>query len=324
MLIDCQSHLFPPFYADIIEKSRGTVSVDRKGDALLLRFSDRFALRVEPERYDPKTVLQRMDRAGIDMSIMSVNMPGPELLSADIAGEASRRCNDYVAEVCAASKGRLIGLATIPFDDVPFALAEITRAAKELDLRGIVLYSNIGGRPVDAPEYEPIFESLESAGIPMVLHPTVPSWADAVADYSMIPMLGFMVDTSIAMLRLILSGVLERHPGLRIVHPHCGGILPYLMPRVNEQTEQKGRGREHIRRAPGDYYENVYLDLVTPSSDHIGFAVSQTRPDRLLFGTDAPWVDLESMVECFRRAEMPARTRERAASENAIELFRIR
>jgi predicted TIM-barrel fold metal-dependent hydrolase len=252
-----------------------------------------------------------------------VNIPGPELLTIELGVQGARICNDYLAELCGQYPGRFVGLATLPLQDMPTAMAEYQRAIHGLGLRGIFLFSHIAGRPLDAPEFEPLYAAAERDRIPLVLHPTVPTWADAIKDYSMIPMVGLMVDTSFAMLRLILSGTLERHPDLLIVHPHCGGVLPYLMPRVEEQTEVKHRGREHIRKPPGEYYRNVYLDIVSPSAPAMEFAYRSSRPDRLLFGSDHPWVKIDTILEHFNRLQIPEAEKAMILGENPCRLFRI-
>jgi aminocarboxymuconate-semialdehyde decarboxylase len=132
-----------------------------------------------------------------------------------------------------------------------------------------------------------------------------------------------MVDTSLAMLRLILGGVLERNPALRVVHPHAGGVLPYLMGRVEEQTEVKGRGREHITRPPSAYYRNVYLDLVSPSTLALRYAYDFSGPDRLLFGSDHPWIAIEGFVALIDGLAIPAADKAKLFGGNAAELFRI-
>jgi predicted TIM-barrel fold metal-dependent hydrolase len=264
-----------------------------------------------------------MDAAGIDVSVLTVNIPGPELLTPELGVEGARICNDYLAELSARYRGRFVGLATLPLQDVSAAMAEYQRAVHDLKLRGIFLFSHVAGKPLDAPEFEPLYAAAERDQIPLVLHPTVPTWAEVVKDYSMIPMVGLMMDTSIAMLRLILSGTLERHPNLLLVHPHCGGVLPYLMPRVEEQTEVKRRGREHIRKPPGDYYRNVYLDIVSPSAQAMQYAYDFSRPDRLLFGSDHPWVTIEAILEHFDRLTIPAEHKAMILGENARRLFRI-
>jgi predicted TIM-barrel fold metal-dependent hydrolase len=139
----------------------------------------------------------------------------------------------------------------------------------------------------------------------------------------MIPMVGFMIDTSFAMLQLILGGVLERHPSLKVVHPHAGGVLPYLMGRVEEQTERKRRGRDRITQPPGDYYRNVYLDLVTPSAQALRYALEFAPSDRLLFGSDHPWVSIETFTDLLATIEISQVDRNKLYSDNARSLFRI-
>jgi len=321
--VDCQSHVFPKAYAELLCRNTTWVRTVRKGDGYLVSYGDtqQFLLTLEP--YDPAAKIRDMDAAGIDVAVLTVNIPGPELLTPELGVEGARICNDYLAELCARYPGRFVGLATLPLQDIPAAMAEYERAVRQLDLRGIFLFSHIAGRPLDAPDFAPLYAAAERDRVPLVLHPTVPTWADCIKDYAMIPMVGLMVDTSFAMLRLILSGTLERHPDLLIVHPHCGGVLPYLMPRVEEQTEVKRRGREHIRRPPGEYYRNVFLDIVSPSALAMEFAYRSSRPDRLLFGSDHPWVKIEAILEHFERLSIPEADRAMILGANACRLFQI-
>jgi predicted TIM-barrel fold metal-dependent hydrolase len=321
--VDCQTHVFPRAYAELLLRNTTEVRTIRRGDAYVVSYGDlqTFTLSLEP--YDPRAKIRDMDAAGIDVSVLTVNIPGPELLTSELGIEGARICNDYLAELCATFPGRFVGLATLPLQDKPAAMAEYDRAIRGLGLRGIFLFSHIAGKPLDDPAFEPLYQRAEQDRVPLVLHPTVPIWGEVVKDYSMIPMFGLMVDTSIAMLRLILSGTLERHPDLLIVHPHCGGVLPYLMPRVEEQTEVKRRGREHIRKPPGEYYRNVYLDIVSPSTLAMDFAYKTSSPDRLLFGSDHPWVRIEAILAHFRQLPIPEADQRKILGENACRLFKI-
>jgi predicted TIM-barrel fold metal-dependent hydrolase len=315
--------VFPRAYAELLLKNTTSVRTVRQGDAYLVSYGDlqSFALSLGP--YDPAAKIRDMDAAGIDVGVLTVNIPGPELLAPELGVAGARVCNDYLAELCAAFPGRFVGLATLPLQDVPAAMAEYERAIHGLGLRGIFLFSHVAGTPLDDPAFEPLHARAEQDRVPLVLHPTIPTWGAAVKDYSMIPMIGLMVDTSIAMLRLILSGTLERHPDLLLVHPHCGGVLPYLMPRVEEQTEVKRRGREHIRKPPGEYYRNVYLDVVSPSSLAMEFAYRSASPDRLLFGSDHPWVKIGAILTHLDRMAIPAEHKALILGGNACRLFRI-
>ena len=187
----------------------------------------------------------------------------------------------------------------------------------------MILFSHLTGKPVVAPDLAPVYELAEKRRAPFVLHPTVPTLGAVVKDYSMIPMIGLMVDTSIAMLRLILGGTMEKHPDLIIVHPHCGGVLPYLMPRIVEQTEVKGRGREHIKKSPIEYYRQVYFDLVSPSVEAMQYTYTFSGPDRLLFGSDRPWIKIQAFLDLIDRLDLSEVDRRKILGENAARIFGI-
>jgi predicted TIM-barrel fold metal-dependent hydrolase len=294
------------------------------GHTCVIRYGDVQQFTLDLEVYSPQRKLQDMDATGIDVSVLSVNMPGPERMDSELGVQAARVCNDYLADLCARHGQRFVGLASLPLHDVPSAIDELERAVDILDLRGALLFSHIAGQPLDAPELFPFYAHAAARGVPLVLHPTVPTWGNSIQDHAMIPMLGLMVDTSIAMLRLILGGVLERFPQLQIVHPHAGGVLPYLMGRIVEQTEVKGRGRTHISRSPSEYYERVYLDLVSPSPLAIRYAYDFAGADRLLFGSDHPWVGTDTMLGLVNGLEVPTLDRAKILGLNAAALFRIR
>ncbi len=324
LTIDCQSHVFPPPYAELLTKNQGWVRVEKTSGSFKIQYGNLQTFLLNLESYDPQKKIQDMDRGGIDLSIISVNIPGPEALDTDIALEAARLCNDAIGDICDQHKDRFRGLAVLPLQlSSDQYLAEYSRAIHSLHLSGVVLYSHIGGKPVDHPDLEPLYTQAERDGIPLVIHPTVPFWGEVVKDYSMIPMVGLMVDHSIAMLRLILSGVLERHPNLLIVHPHCGGVIPYLMPRIEEQTEVKKRGRDHIRKPPGDYYKKVYLDLVSPSPLPMEYVLRFHPENRLLFGSDHPWVSIQLFKQMVETLPVEEQTKRRILGENAKELFRL-
>lgn len=332
-LIDCQSHLIPPFLFDLINEhgtsqlSATLVSPVDSGPGadpnILVTFDQRFSLLLRSADLTPSAAIQRMDKCSISTSVISLNMPGAELFAPDAQLDVAQRCNDWLASTCEESLGRLVGIAQLPWLDLDASLHEIERAINMLNMRGFLLPSNIAGNPVDAERFLPVYEEVAARNVPLLIHPAHPGWSAEIIDYSMVPMLGFMTDSSIAALRLILSGISQQVPNLKIVHPHCGGVLPWLIPRVEEQTETKGRGREHISERPGLLYRDFYIDLQAPSKEQITWVADHSRPDRLLFATDAPWVDSKLMIDLFMAAEMDEETRARAAWRNASELFNI-
>src|SRR5450756_64527 len=113
----------------------------------------------------------------------------------------------------------------------------------------------------------------------------------------MATVLRLMFDTTIALGRLILSGVLDQQPNLKLVCPHVGGALPYLIGRMDHQTMVLKRGANHIHRAPSEYLKRVWLDTVTPVGLCIRFAHDSAGPDKLLCPGDHPWVDPQIIID---------------------------
>ena len=324
MIIDCQSHVFPRAYAELLTLNTNTLRTTRVDDGIyLINYGDAQRFRLDLDSYSAEGKLRDMDASGVDMSVISVNIPTPDMLDPDLAGEGARICNEAVAELCAQHPERFVGIASLPLNDVTAAISELDRAIDELDLRGVFLPSHVNGAPLEAPQFEDFYAHVATRGVPLVLHPTVPIWGDAITDHSMIPMMGFMVDTSFAMLRLILGGVMERHPTLQVVHPHVGGILPYLMGRVVEQTEVKRRGRDHITLSPRETYKRVYLDLVSPDPLAIQYAYDFAGAERLLFGSDHPWVSIDAILDIVKALKIPASDMNKLLWQNASALFDI-
>lgn len=323
MRIDCQSHVFPREYAEVLAQNPRFPKAIRQGDGYQVTYGEVQTFQLRLDAYALGRKLRDMDASGIDVSLLSVNMPGPERLVIELGVAGARACNDFIAEAVRKYPDRFAGLACLPWQDPPSAIEEMDRAVDDLGLRGIVLYSHIEGIPVDSPDLEPIYQHAEARNMPLVLHPTVPTWGNAVKDHSMIPMMALMVDHSFAMLRLILGGVLERYPRLKVVQPHCGGVLPYLWGRITYQTEVMGRGMERISEPPSAYYARVYLDMVSPSPLALRYAYDFAGPDHLLFGSDHPWVSIESFVQLIEAMEIPEEDKQRIFGSNAQGLFRI-
>jgi len=321
--VDCQSHVFPKSYGELLKQNHKFIKVKQNNQDYIITYGDLQKFNLNLRAYDLKEKIKDMDNAKIDISVISVNIPGPELLTTELGIEGAIICNNYIAELCSKYPNRFIGLATLPLQNIPVALKEFDRAINDLKLRGIILFSNINGKPIDSPDFEPLYEHAEKLKIPLVLHPTIPVWGKVIKDYSMIPMFGLMVDTSIAMLRLILNGVLERHPDLLIVHPHCGGVLPYLMPRIEEQTKIKKRGIKYIKKSPKEYYKKVYIDLMSPSTLSMQYVYEFSDIDYLLFSSDHPWVKIKTMLNYLNNLKISKNDKDKILGLNACKLFKI-
>ena len=321
--IDCQSHLFPAGYAEVLKRNPGSPATTGGGGRYTVAYGDLQSFRLDLEDYGVARKLRDMDAAGIDVSVVSVNMPGPELLESELAVEAARVCNDELAESCARHPQRLVGLACLPWQSPAAAIAELDRAVGRLDLRGVMLYSHVGTGPVDGDELETVYARIAQLGVPLVLHPCVPPWAAELRDHSMITMVGLMVDHSLAALRLVLGGVLERHPALQVVQPHCGGVLPYLWGRIRNQTEVMKRGIDRISQTPTELYRRVYLDTASPWPPALRVACEVAGADRMLFASDHPWVEIRLLIDALEELGLPGEDLRSIYAGNARRLFRI-
>ena len=319
--IDCQSHLFSEEFLTLLEKRKQSPYVVREG-------RDRYVIvnqwrrRILPKHTDLAAKLADMDAAGIAMAALSINDPGPELFGKDSAAMAVL-LNDFIADVVARHPRRFFGLATLPFDTPDTMLKEFDRALGKPGMKGILLYSNLDGRFADEEPYRPLFAEAERRGIPLLLHPACPVTYQATQGYEMAAMLGLMFDTTIALCRLILSGLFERHPNLKIVCPHVGGALPYLIGRVDHQTMVLKRGAEHIRRAPSQYLRQVWLDTVTPIGLGIRYAWEFAGAEKLLYASDHPWVDPQLIAAQVDGQNFSAADRAKIYAQNARALFNL-
>ena len=317
--IDCQSHLFSDEFLSLLERRKQSPYVVREGRDRYVIVND-WRRRILPKHTDVAAKLADMDAAGITMGALSINDPGPELFGKDSAAMAVL-LNDFIADVVRRHPQRFFGLATLPFDTPDAMLKEFDRAIGKLGMKGVLLYSNLDGHFPDEEPYRPLFAEAERRGTPLLLHPACPVTYQATKGYEMAPMLGLMFDTTIALCRLILSGIFEQHPNLKIVCPHVGGALPYLIGRVDHQTMVLKRGAEHIRRAPSEYLKRVWLDTVTPIGLGVRYARDFAGVDKLLYATDHPWVDPQLVAAQIDSQGFSAAERAKIYTQNARSLF---
>lgn len=322
MRIDVQSHIFPEWFVTLLAGRRRTPRVVGKGADRFLEVGA-WRGKVLPKLTDISLKLNQMDAAGIDITVLSQQMPGPEMLGKD-GPAAARRMNDSMAAICRKYPDRFIGLCTLALQDMKGAMQELRRCIEKLDMRGVLLYSNAAGKMLDEPQFAPLFARAEADGIPLFLHPTYPVMAEYTTSYDLTAGVGFMFDTTLAGIRLIMNGTFERHPRLQVVLPHTGGTLPYVIGRIDHQVAALGRGAEHIRKPPSEYLKMIWTDTVAPSPLNLEFAMKFWGPDKILFASDHPWLDIQPFVDLVEGAGLSAADKAKIYEGNARKLLRIR
>ena len=319
--VDCQSHIFVPELVSFMEKRSDPPYAYRKEGGTYVVVGE-WHRRLRDRHMDIDAKIADMDGAGISMTALSINDPGPELFGTD-GPHVARMVNDYISDLAKAHAGRLFGLIVLPLQDIDASLRELDRCVNELGMKGVLLYSNLAGSFPDEDRYRPVFEHIQRLDIPVLLHPAYPTTYDAVVGRNLVAGLGLMFDTTIALGRIILSGLLDEFPRLKLVCPHVGGTLPYLIGRLDHQTQVLGRGAEHISKPPSEYLRDIYLDAVSPIPMAIQYGIDYVGPERMLYSSDHPWVDPKTIAGCIHSLELPDEDQERVFGANARKLFKL-
>ncbi len=319
--IDCQSHLFAPELVALMEKRADDPRVFTKDGVRYVQMGD-WLRKIPPHYLDMDAKLAAMDASGITLTALSINDPGPEWFGAD-GPAVAQMANDFVAGVAKRHPARFFGLCVLPLPDMKASLAELDRCVQRLGMKGILLYTNLAGKFPDEPEFRPLFARAVELDVPVLLHPARPVTIDFVKGYEMTSALGNMFDNTIALTRLIMAGVIDEFPRLKLVCPHLGGTLPFIIGRLDHQTQVLKRGPKYLTRAPGEYLRQVWLDIVSPLPLAMKFCHEFMGADRLLFASDHPWVEPQLIIDSFRSLKLSDADEEKIFGGNATKLFRL-
>ncbi len=320
-IVDCQSHLFCSEMIRLMEKRATDPRVFTRDGTRYLQMGD-WLRKVPPLYTDVDAKLATMDAAGIGLTTLSINDPGPEWFGAE-GPAVAQMANDFVASLAHKYPTRFLGLCVLPWQDVPAAERELDRCVRQLGMKGLLLYTNLAGRFPDEPEFRPVLARCAGLGLPVLLHPAKPVTTDVVKGYEMTSTLGNMFDNTIALTRLIMSGILDELPNLKLVCPHLGGTLPYIIGRLDHQVTVLKRGPQKLQRKPSEYLRSIHLDIVSPLPQAMKFAVEYMGPKHLLYASDHPWVEPRLILDGLRSLNLPASDEDLILRTNARQLFQV-
>lgn len=290
-VVDIHSHLYPDWFLDHL-RSRAEVPrvVEEDGAERLHLFTTTDGVASGPLLTDEYTTIDAklafMSRHGIDRSVVSLGNPWLETLEPSAAPDLAREANARLATLAAETSGRVYGMGVLP-PAAPSVVATVVReVAAEPGLRGVIASTTISGLMFDDAGLEPVWESLAETGVPLMVHPMITVLPPDLAGYgiALSAGVGFPFQTTVALARLLLAGVLDRYPQVRIVAAHAGGALPFLIGRL-EGTHHGGPGERSLRSAAG----GLLLDAALYDADAVRMAADLVGADRLLFGTDHPF-----------------------------------
>jgi aminocarboxymuconate-semialdehyde decarboxylase len=286
--IDVHNHFYPPEYLAALRSgaSRVRVTMDGAGNPLI-HYPGDYNVAVRGHR-DIGYRAEVLAREGVDTQVLSLTTPGTHVESPAEAAHLASLVNDAFARIVAESGGRFAALATLPLNDPPAAVRELERAAGQLGLPGAMLFSNVNGVALADPRFEPLYELADSLGAVLHIHPTSPVGVEAMTEFWLMPLVGFLLDTTLAAARLVFAGVPARFPRIRWVLSHLGGAIPYLAERLDRGFHAFRECRTHIEQPPSVYLKGFYYDTVNFDPAALGLAIAFAGADRLLAGSDYP------------------------------------
>jgi aminocarboxymuconate-semialdehyde decarboxylase len=236
--------------------------------------------------------LKDMDRMGVDIQAVS---PAPQQTyywaEAGLGLEVSRMINDRLAEIVATWPDRFVGLGTVPLQNVDMAVTELERCVRKLGLRGVEINPNVAGRELTDPalNLDRFFAKARELDIVIFMHPIGFTHGERFTDHYFNNVIGNPLDTSVGTMRLIFDGMMERHPGLKIVLPHAGGYLAHYWARMDHAWRARPDCRTVIKKAPSSYLKKFYFDTIAFDPEMLRNLIDKYGPQQVLLGTDYPF-----------------------------------
>jgi aminocarboxymuconate-semialdehyde decarboxylase len=322
--LDLHTHFYTDAFFQTIrdlpsEFSFGTSS---SGQTIITYRGARF-FGVTPAMTDVSKRIEDMDRVGIDVEVVSLSTPNVFFTGAQHQPAVARMINDSYAELIAQHPKRFKGFASIPMDARGEALEELHRAIDSLKLNGVILLSNIGGKPLTAPEYRPFFEEANRLKLCIFLHPMLPANSDAFREYVLGPIIGFPFDTSLAVARMCYDGMFEELPDIRWIIGHLGGAVPYLMERMDNGFRDFADCRVKIDKLPSVYLKRLYYDTVSFSPHTLTMVRNMVSADHMVMGSDYPHLlgSIDRAVSSIEDLDVSGEEKQQIFSGTALSIL---
>jgi len=274
--------------------------------------------------------IREMDEAGIDIQVLSHSAPATQRLDADAAPALARAANDRLRETVQRSKGRFEAFAVLPSANPRAAADELERSVSELGFKGAMIHGLTNGKFIDGREFWPIFERAQALDVPIYLHPAVPHPAVVEAYYRdylkefpglLTAAWGFTVETATQGIRLVLSGVFDQYPGLKIIMGHLGESLPFSAWRIDMALARQGNRKSAFRDTfRQHFWITTSGNFSTPA---LLCSMLEMGAERILFSVDYPFVPNPPGVRWMDQLPIAPADRDKILSGNAKTLLKL-
>lgn len=324
LLIDVYSHITPPKYKDLLNKTLPN----------LFGFPD-------PSLWDMEYRFKLMDHFEGLVQVLTVSLPSLDKVpDIDKAKDLAKCANDEMAALINKYPERFVAAAaSLPLNDIDASLEEIDRAINDLRFRGIQINTPINDKPLDSPEFMPLFEKMHEYDLPILIHPQrEPSYADyktlPVSKYFISSLFGWPYETTTAMAHIVCGGLFEKFPDLKIITHHCGAMVPYMEERIKcfyDLWEMLLGNKLGLKKAPIEYFKMFYNDTaIYGNTNALMCAHGFCGADHLLFGADFPLGDnnhgyrnYRQTINAIDQMDISETEKKQIFEDNARKLLRL-
>lgn len=300
-------------------------NVGRRNGRQFVTFEGKRISSALREFCDIEMILVEQDRAGVDKLVLT---PWSSLFryESDVATslQVNRVQNEAMARLVREYGDRIVGLGSVPMQDGVTAVAELTRCVQELGLKGVEIGTNVNGKYLGDGAFRPFWAAAETLGAVVQIHP-VPGIGGATnREFYLWNAFANPAETALTTSHIILSGLLEEHPGLQICLVHGGGHLPYQIGRLDRAYEMRPEAWQHISQPPSYYFKQFYFDTVVHSAQALAYLVDLVGVERVMVGSDYPFdMGVERPADIVHALDLTEAEKAKLLYENAARLFSV-
>ena len=324
MIIDTHIHIIVDEITQEITKDPWSPITGYDDYKPFVEFQGKRLSSVINEFVDIEIIMSKQAKAGVDISVLS---PWSSLFRYDsdvrTCQTVNRIQNDAIAAIADKYKNQIIGLGMVPMQDAGVAVSEL-KYCIDIGLRGVEIGTNINGKYLGDANFRPFWSKAEELGAVVQIHPVPGLGGPTNKEYYLWNAFSNPAETALTASHMILSGLMEEYPELKIQLFHAGGHLPYQIGRLDRAYEMRKETSKIITRKPSEYLKMFYFDTIIHSSDALDYLINLVGPEQVMLGSDYPF-DMGSYQfnDLLDEINISEADREKIKSENAERLFQV-
>lgn len=323
-VIDVHTHMFSRSWMEAAWASKDDhFALGRGAQEGALIYDGASIGQISPPMLDYDLRIKAMDEAGVDIALISLTAPNVYWGTKADSIKAARAINDDFRDAARRHPGRIRWMASLPWQYPAESVAELRRA-RENGAVGICMLTSIRGMPLTSELFRPIWREIEAMNLPVFIHPTKPEVNYIGEDDSgLFNSIGFITDTTLCFARMINTGFLDAFPRLNLIASHGGGSLPYLAGRLDQIWSKLATSTRHISRPPSTYLKQLWFDSIVYDQASLAFLVQQVGAERVLYGSDFPFLIGDMKGILARVDALPAAQRDMIRGRNHRRIFNL-